>query len=325
MQIAAGVDPAKLEIDGLVDMQVCKEQCVPQKVKFAARAATSAAAAKANELFALDNKLREINPPAPLDPATSTKGSFQADGSVVKITGRLEPADAKPGDRVHVSLTATPARGWHVYALSARDDQPGSKPTLIGLDGLWGLAAWPPETTDPITTDDSVKDFPPMHYHQGPVTWTIDVDIPADAEPGAYPLTGAIAYQACEFRPDGLGTCEIPKGARFTVSLNVGDNVGPAAAADSGQFTFTPVSYKAASAVGTAGPTSSTPSPPSPSARPQSNCRRPNKSPARPAPTPTTQRCQTSPPKTPTTSPASKSRSKRAVYGATWPWPLSAA
>ena len=87
-----------------------------------------------------------------------------------------------------------------------------------------------------MTTDDSIPEFGTMRYHKGAVTWEIPLEVPADAKPGEYPISGVIGYQACETRDDGLGSCELPKAVQFTATLNVGDVPGSATPA----LTFTP-------------------------------------------------------------------------------------
>ena len=143
----------KLEIRGLVDMQVCKEQCVPQKAKFVARLAKRDKSAKGDQLVADEPGLAGIKAPPALDATHHDQRRVQADGSVVKITGRLEPATVQPGQS-GACLSARrhdPAAGTFMPT-SPRDDQPGSKPTLIAFESAWGLTAGRP-TTDAADHD----------------------------------------------------------------------------------------------------------------------------------------------------------------------------
>ena len=41
--------------------------------------------------------------------------------------------------------------------------------------------------------------------------------------PATYPISGIIGYQACEYRDDGMGSCELPTRPAFAATLNVGD------------------------------------------------------------------------------------------------------
>ena len=123
IELAAGVDPAKVEIDGSVKLQVCKESCVPVNTTFAARLGTGVPIGPIKIGDSDSTKTASVTSP----------GAYQAEGSEVKWTGHLEPAIVQPGGTANIVLTATPASGWHLYAWSPRDDGHGSKPTLITL------------------------------------------------------------------------------------------------------------------------------------------------------------------------------------------------
>jgi suppressor for copper-sensitivity B len=233
IEVAAGVDLASLTITGKVRMLACKESCIPVTKDFTARLG------KGVPIGELD-----LTPTVPLlnEQVTST---FQPEGSEVKISGRLIPGVTRPGDLTRLEITLTPAPNWHIYAYADRDDHPGSKPTLIAFEQLSGLKATRPATSATVTTDDSVPEFGTMRYHRGAVTWEIPLDVPADAKPGEFPISGVIGYQACETRDDGLGSCELPKAVKFTATLKVGDVPGSATP----MLTFTPTTYKDAAAI----------------------------------------------------------------------------
>jgi thiol:disulfide interchange protein len=243
VELAAGALAESVEIRGTVDMQVCKEQCIPIKTSFSARQGGDAG----------DLPLREAAsqwPAAivPLAPPTS-RGTFQAPQSVVRIQGKIEPATVRPGETARIILAADVTDDWHVFAYAERDAQIGSKPTLIALQSTWGLPAGRPTTGAPITVDNSVPEFGTMHYYAGPVTWTIEINVPRNAEPGVYPIHGVVGYQACQSRPDGTGVCELPKAARFQGSLHVGE---PAANAGAALLTFAAARYPDAAKVAAA-------------------------------------------------------------------------
>jgi thiol:disulfide interchange protein/DsbC/DsbD-like thiol-disulfide interchange protein len=218
IELAADVDPASVEITGSVKLQVCKDSCVPVNTQFAAR----------------------LGPGVPIGPIHVDKGQpvpvvssvpsgmYQAEGSEVKLTGALGPSVVAPGGTAILTLTATPANGWHIYAWADRDDGRGSKPTLIKFDPRPGLVAGEPTTDAVINTDNSVPEFGSMRFHEGPVTWKIPIKVAADAKAGRYDLSGLIGYQACETRGDNMGSCELPKGARFRGAIDVGGDGGGA-------------------------------------------------------------------------------------------------
>jgi thiol:disulfide interchange protein len=174
-------------------------------------------------------------------------GSYRVEGSAVRISGRLEPMVVPPGGQARLLITATPNEYWHVYARADRDDQPGpgSKPTLIAFESTSGLLLGRPTTDVAIKTDDSVPGFRTQRYHEGPVTWTVPIEIPAGTPPGDYAIRGIVGYQACEAGPEGLGSCESPTAVRLQTTVTIGETASAAA----GRFTFEPAKYNDAKAV----------------------------------------------------------------------------
>jgi suppressor for copper-sensitivity B len=211
IEITAGVDPKSLEVRGTVHMLTCPEgrgTCEPADKEFAARHAASP-----------DVK---INLPAsPTESATrdpqSTIGNYQADGSGVTIEGKLQPSSVRPGESADIYLTATPAPGAHIYTHADRDDKPGTKPTLIAIQTATGLVPHRATTDAPIKIENSPV-FGPLPNHDGPVTWKLRLDVPKNARPGDYPVSGLMGYESCG--PQG---CELPHAVRFTATLKVGD------------------------------------------------------------------------------------------------------
>lgn len=249
IELAAGVDPATLTISGKVRMLACKESCIPANKDFTARlgagvpigpldVSSPAAPATGEFASASGSSASIVTRSAPLT-------THQPEGSEVRVSGRLIPGNTRPGDGARIEIHLIPPSGWHIYALANRDDQPGSKPTLIAFTELSGLNAGRPVTTATIETDNSVPEFGTMRYYNGPVAWEVPIEVPTGIKPGEYSIRGVIAYQACETRKDGLGSCELPKGIVFETTLRVGDVPG--------SFTpllkFSPSTYKDASAV----------------------------------------------------------------------------
>jgi suppressor for copper-sensitivity B len=259
IELAEGVDPAKLEIRGTIDLQVCNESCIPIQQPFIAALGQLIdlelpTTAPTNQ-SAIRNPQSEI---APLSGPTF-EGSYSAEDSEIQISGRIIPGLTRPGDGARLQLTATPTGNWHVYAHAPRDDKPGSKPTLIAFESTSGLKVGKPATDAPITEEDmSNIGFGVLRFHQGPVTWTVDIEVPDDAKAGDYTIAGIIGYQACESSGAGLGSCELPKAARFRGTLTVGDVPGSTAH----PLTFAAASYsdaaKAAAAEPFLGPLSPT-------------------------------------------------------------------
>jgi thiol:disulfide interchange protein len=243
IELAEGDEPSAVEIRGTVYMQACKESCIPVDAPFVAKLGEGV---PIGPLDMTPPEDASETGPAPQAPATSaaasifeagtgsktlaaaSTGIYRAEGSQVAIGGELEPGIVQPGGSTRLIITATPSPSWHVYAYAERDDKPGSKPTLIAIDQTSGMVFHPPTTDAPIETDDSVPQFGIMRYHEGSVTWSMEIDVPSNMPPGKYPISGIVGYQVCEMRDDGLGSCELPKAARFQATLQVGDESGVA-------------------------------------------------------------------------------------------------
>ena len=222
IEFAKGVDPAKLEIHGTIDLQVCKESCIPIEQSFAAKQGAALP-------FDVSRAGSSPTPNPAIAPLTGPtfKGSYRAEDSDVEITGRIVPGVTRSGDDALLEITATPSPGWHVYAYAERDDKPGSKPTLIAFESTSGLKLGKPTTDAAVVEEDmSHIGFGVLRYHKAAATWTVDIEVPDDAEPDDYTIAGIIGYQACESLANGQGSCELPKAARFRGTLTVGDSPG---------------------------------------------------------------------------------------------------
>jgi suppressor for copper-sensitivity B len=223
IELTAGVNPQSLEIRGTIHAEVCQTggYCEPVQKSFAAQLTQNS---ELNfPIAALPGQSAVHSPPS------ATPGAYQANRSIVQITGRIEPAQVRPGESAQLVISAAMPENWHVYAYSPRDNKRGSKPTLIALATTSGLIPHRPTTDAAIKVDNSVAVFGPMQYHEGPVTWTTKLEIPPNAPPGEYRITGLVGYQACEYRADGMGTCELSHAARFIGTLQVGDAAGGSA------------------------------------------------------------------------------------------------
>ncbi len=239
IELAAGVDPTRLQIRGEIEMQACEPSgvCEPIHQEFAAGLARNSAVQIPDMDYPGQAKIQNQQ--------SAITGSFQARGSVVRIEGRIEPATVRPGELAQVIVTATPAPSWHVYAYSPRDDKPGSKPTLIAFSDTSGLVPNGAITDAQVNVDNSVPEFGPMRYHEGAVTWTARLDVPQSAPAGKYQFNGLVGYQACQTHASGMGTCEQPQAVKFQGSLQVGTEAGGASAA----LLFEPANYREASSL----------------------------------------------------------------------------
>ncbi|HZZ29422.1 MAG TPA: cytochrome c biogenesis protein CcdA [Pirellulales bacterium] len=212
LEIVAGVNPAKLEIAGAVHAQVCAKECLPPTdYKFVAHLASAKeAAAVANQAAAAGNTT-DAAPPAGV---ARYKPSF----SHVTLSGVVEPAAAKPDSIVHLTITAEPSAGWHIYALAEKDPVDVSKPTLIVLTNSSQFRFRSPRASAaPVQTSSTVTRSSKVEYYEKPVSWTIDLEIPANTKPGDYPIAGIVGYQTCSD-----SSCDGPKAAWFDGHITVG-------------------------------------------------------------------------------------------------------
>jgi thiol:disulfide interchange protein len=225
IELTAGIDPKTLEIRGTIHMQVCEDHgiCEPVDKEFIAKLAPPSevttnlpAVTTSNAQSAIQNPQSEI--PKPL----TAIGHYQAPGSSVKLEGRLLPDTVRPGESAELEITATPGPHAHVYALAERDSAVGSKPTLIAIETATGLVPHKPSTNSPTKIENS-EFFGLQKYHDSPVTWKLRIDVPKNAKPGEYPITGLFGYQACESGAGSSNTCESPTAVRFAAALKVGD------------------------------------------------------------------------------------------------------
>ncbi len=144
--------------------------------------------------FAQENELKRSAPPAP----APTKAPPTA--KVIDFKVSAEPSAARRGETMKLTITGTPKPGYHTYPLTQRANNPNQTDGLMsrltfedssGLKPLWPVAETPPE---------AVKDkaFGTVLEHTKPFTWTQDVLILPDAEPGAKTLRFRVKVQVCD-------------------------------------------------------------------------------------------------------------------------------
>ncbi len=198
IEIAAGVKPAALTINVKASAQVCKNSCIDVNAD-------------------VDAAFSGYTEPA------KTPGEYHPPASEAQVVlkGHIEPAAVAPGGKAKLVLTAVPNAGWHLYAYAAKDpDQVGvNKPTIIYLTRIpgWQYSS-PTASVAPKTKAASQPGMPAERYHDEPVSWTIDVAVPADSPPGEMVLTGYVGFQTCK---EG---CLPPHATQFRVALPVAES-----------------------------------------------------------------------------------------------------
>ena len=206
VEFRPGADLNTLRIKGTVRAQVCKVgTCLPPE-DFAFEAERSEAAAEPTSVV-----------------------EFTSPNTHATLHGYLEPRAATPGSTVNLVITADMPPGWHIYELDDVDPkQLGNKPTLIALSNTSAFNRKQTQASAaPISHESKPGDPVMLPYYEGQVKWTTPIVVPADAKPGKYPIEGAIGFQTC-FRDS---SCDMPRGAKFSGTLEVAAAAQPGASA----------------------------------------------------------------------------------------------
>ncbi len=236
IELSAGINPSKLEINGAVNAQVCSTSCLaPKDYKFVA-----ALGKPSREVEAAIEKINasELGPTKTEAPGVAF---YKSNASHATLSGTLEPSVTAPGTIAKLVITAQPAPGWHIYALAEKDPNDVSKPTLIVLTDTTGLRYKPaaPSAT-PIEKSTTVNASGKVQYYDKPVSWTVEIEVPREAKPGKYTIGGLVGYQTCE-----ENSCDPPQAAGFEGALTVGS----APAATGLPLLFKPAKYSDAARI----------------------------------------------------------------------------
>ena len=167
-----------------------------------------------------------VAPPSVVPPSQPAIAFAPQDGvpkyqtEVTSIVGSLDRSQVAPGDKVTLTLSLTPAIGWHIYALA--DQLPAQatapRPTLVAFDQLAGLnVVGKHAVQEPSSKPNSITGGID-HYHSKPVDITVELEVPQGTQPGDHTLTGVIGYQACT---TDVSLCNFGA-ATFAVTLPVG-------------------------------------------------------------------------------------------------------
>ncbi len=187
---ADGTDPEKLQIQVRHTGQVCKKSCIP-----------------------LDPRSLTATFAGYIEPPT---GDFQPKGNDLTWEAHLEPKVVAPGSKAKLVFEVTPKKGYHFYPIAYRVPKEGSFPTLIVVTGAsnWRKHAVQPSAPPKTVTEEGIT----QTYYDESTTFTVDLDVPKDAQPGPLNVTGIIGFQTCDHEK-----CNQPGGAKFSVTATVGN------------------------------------------------------------------------------------------------------
>ena len=135
------------------------------------------------------------------DPKPAKKDSLAATRpKEATLSVKVVPAEAKPGDTVKLTVTAEVAPSWHIYAYSKTQPDDGPRVTQFDLFDPAGLTPKGDWTATPPPLEKKEPAFPSLpfvSFHEGEVTWSIPLAIPADAAPGKKAIRVQAGYQVC--------------------------------------------------------------------------------------------------------------------------------
>ncbi|MDB5350006.1 MAG: dsbD 2 [Planctomycetota bacterium] len=119
----------------------------------------------------------------------------------VSYTTKVEPARAKPGDTVTYTVTLKVDAPWHIYGYvkqqPAANGPRGTQFDFFDRAGLTLSGDWNPSEPPKVKLDEQFDNLK-VEYHEGRVSWSVKLKIPADAKPGKKTLRNQIYYQICD-------------------------------------------------------------------------------------------------------------------------------
>lgn len=122
---------------------------------------------------------------------------YETPAKTSQLKFQLSPQDAKPGDKVTLSVVVELTKGWHTYSMKNMGD--GSEPTVIDLVAFQGLkpvgAGFQPDRSPVI--EKPLPDVTQEAFHDQ-VIWTRELEVLPDAVPGQYGVRGHIFFQMCK-------------------------------------------------------------------------------------------------------------------------------
>lgn len=147
--------------------------------------------------------------------------SLPAQDGTLTVKAAIEPATAKPGDKVVLVLTAKVSLGWHAYGTSEKTNIPVDlKAENLKLGGL--------EVDGPPQIPPGDRHTQPYESYPLPNEFTVKqpLKVPAGVAAGEVTVTGAFDYQICD-----ANMCLPPDQATFTAKVTIEAAAGGAPAA----------------------------------------------------------------------------------------------
>ncbi len=201
IELSEGVDETQLGIEVRVHGQVCSDEgCI----QFSKDDASFVA------------RLGEVK----LPPEVMGQQEFRGRFGHGTISGRLLNPITDGKSPVKLELTATMEPGWHIYSFAkakSKSKEAISQPTILFFEKATGWTASIPEPSTELISKEVAGEL--QRYHEGEVTWTVNLNPPEDAVPGKFTLNGKILYQLCD-----ATACDQPTVADFQIPIEIAEN-----------------------------------------------------------------------------------------------------
>ena len=202
LRLKDGADPTHVRATGELTGQYCSEgkngegQCIPIIPPHAIEVALT------EVVVAADGAATS----APLFDYAERPHKGKTRPAILRF--KLTPSDAKPGEKVTLSITAKLDEGWHTFSLTQKGG--GGLATEIKVENSPGLKP----LSDVFVADQKFEIEQPLpdttlEVHNHLVTWSRSFEVLPDTKPGQYSATGTITFQVCESR------CLAPRAVAF--------------------------------------------------------------------------------------------------------------
>ncbi len=120
--------------------------------------------------------------------------------NVAKLSSTAKPVEVKRGETFTYQVTIKLDSGFHVYTYDddpAPASRPGTRFDFFDTADFKVAGNW--TTESPIEVKESSLNLGEFEkYHEGTVTWSLPLTVPADAAPGNHTLRCQVSFQVCD-------------------------------------------------------------------------------------------------------------------------------
>ena len=215
LRLKDGAEPAQVRVTGELTGQYCSEgkngegQCIPINPPHVMEVALTEAEVTADGAAAS----------APLFDYAERPHKGKTRPAILRF--KLTPSDAKPGEKVTLSITAKLDEGWHTFSLT--QNGPGGLATEIEVENTPGLKP----LGEGFVADHKFESEAPepgvkQEVHNGLVTWSRSFEVLPGTKPGQYSAAGTITFQVCKTSclPPRPVAFELPRTGEVDAELN---------------------------------------------------------------------------------------------------------